>query len=200
VEKYLFVAKVLPLLEHQGTVRKVYSYFLRVLAGIGVIAGIVGFIELWKLNAGLSLHQVPGSVVFTILYILAVYMVIHLLWLRSETVMQLTDTDFSFTQLLELLLKIAGEIYLVYVAPLAIGGGFLLWFAGNDADYLLNRLVPFAYHSGSYGATGGFLYLVGTLFSSVIVYTLFMVFSELLVMVTEITMHTRTIRTIAEKK
>lgn len=190
---------VMQLIGQHSFLRQICGYVVRGLAVVTFFAGLTGFVHIWKFTESLSGGQIPGAVLFLLIFVIAIYMVIHILWIRGAQFFALPEAEFSISHFSELFLKTAAEVYAAFSMPMAVACGVLIWFTGGGAQGIMMKVVPFAKRFGDYSFTGGLLHMVGGVLYAFFFFILLYLLAELLVMVLDITMNIRFTRTVAEQ-
>ena len=183
MEKYLFMKPVLQLISEGRFFRKATAIALRVLAIAIGFASLVGWIFNWKQVFGFTVTEMLGGIIFQLLLVIAVYMVIHAIWLRSDNIGRLPESEYTVVPIVSICLKLVGEIYASYVAVMAIAEGLFTWFSGKGAVSLfqgLAFLIP--HHEDS--IVGGFsVILKGELYAFVGLVLFYFLSESVIVMV-----------------
>jgi hypothetical protein len=140
VEKYLFMAAVLRLLERRGFVLRVAATMLRVSAFLIVLGSLASFFTAGKVVFGLPANGMMGGVLFLVFYILAIYAVAHAILLRARSIEAIESDRFFMLALSAMLVRLAGEVYAAYAMLTAIGGGLFVWFTGERVGKILSPM------------------------------------------------------------
>jgi hypothetical protein len=201
MEKYLFMKPVLQLISQGYFFRKAFAMFLRALAVVTVIAGLVAWVMVWKAISGQSASQILGVIIFQILFIVAVYMVVHALLIRAEDIAKLPEADYTVIPIVSISLKLCGEVYACFMAGISLAGGILIWFIGGNAFYFMRRATVFMPGYG-YGSDflGGLIFIVGGWLIAFFVLAVFYFLAEIVVVMADIAKNTKTTRQLAEKQ
>ncbi len=173
--------------------------FLEWKAGIIVLAGITGFVQIWKFTETLQIGQMPGSVIFILLFIVAIYMVVHILLLRAGALLEMPEAEFGIVHIGLVFIKLAGELYAAFAVPMALGGGILIWFTSGRAQEIIGRVAPFLKYFGDYTFTGGIVHILGGLLYAFFTLIVSYILAELLMMALDVTMNIRFMRHVAEQ-
>ncbi|OGP89822.1 MAG: hypothetical protein A2031_06640 [Deltaproteobacteria bacterium RBG_19FT_COMBO_43_11] len=200
MEKYLFMKPVLQMISQGYFFRKSFAIFLRALAVVTVIAGLVAWIMFWKYLSGATVSQVLGVIIFQVIFIIAIYMVVHALLIRAEDIAGLPDADYMVIPIVSVSLKLCGEIYACFMAGVSLAGGILIWFIGGDAFYLIRKAAGFmpGFGHGS-DFLGGLIFIVGGWLIAFFVLVVFYFLAEAVVVMADIARNTKITRQLAEK-
>ena len=187
MEKFLFMEAVLEKISQGQFFRKAFAITLQILAAVIAIAALVAWITVWKSISEFSAEAIVGIIIFQLLFVIAVYMVIHILLIRAGNINELPDSDYTVIPIVSITLKLLGEIYASFIAVISVAGGILSWFIGSGAFYMVKRLsllIP-SYGSGE-GFWGGLVFMAGGLFSAIVGLVIFYFLAESVVVAVDI--------------
>ncbi len=196
---------LLQLISQGSFFRKVFSIFLKAIAVLVLLAGLVTFFKLWKVIFSLPAAGVLGGILFQLLFAAAIYMVVHILLIRAEDINKLGDSEFTIVPIIAIALKLFGELYASFVSLIAVGGGLLLWFAGYRAGFVLGEVldfIPFSQYIAGYGGetfVSGLLFIISGLIVAFFTLVFFYLLSELTIVTIDIARNTKVIRETVEK-
>lgn len=171
--------------------RKVFSTVLRVIAVLTAVGGFVVWVLMWKLVFEIPSAGVAGGIIFQLFFLVAIYMVVHAVFLRAKHISDLPRGEYPIIPVISLFLKLLGEAYAAFTAAIAVGGGILIWFAGGYGLELLenvSRYVP-RYEGGTTFLSGILFLLMGIIFAFFILVSFYFV-SQLLVVFVDIAKNT----------
>lgn len=199
IEKFLFMKRALQLISQGKLFRRAFAIALQVLAVVSGLVGVVAWILTWKPVGELPPTGILGGIIFQMLFVVAIYMVVHTLLVRAKDIAQLPESEFTVIPIVAIFLKLIGEVIACYGVFIAVAGGILIWFAGPGAGSVLEGVAPFLprFDDGSF--VDGVLLMVvgvpGAFFTLVFFYLL----SELEVVWVAIAKNTEVTRHIAEQ-
>ena len=198
--KYFFMKPVLQLISVGHFFRKAFAIFLQILAVVITIAGLVSWVGVWKSVAAQDVSVILGIIIFQLFFVIAIYMVVHTMFIRADDISALPDADYTVIPIVSIVLKLCGEIYACFSVVVAIAGGILIWFIGGNAFYFIKKSSLFMPGFG-YGSDflGGLMFIVGGLLVSFIVLVVFYFFAETVVVITDIAKNTKITREVAEQ-
>ena len=201
MKKYLFMRPALQLISQGKLFSRVFAIILRVLAILIAIAGLVGFVSGWRLASKLPAVGILGLIVFQLLFVVAIYMVVHTLFIRASEIAQLPEAEFTIIPIVSIFLRLIGEVYACFVSVIAVAGGIFIWFAGRNAWYLLKDIAPFIPFSGLGGTSfiGGIIFMVSGVLIAFFTLVFFYLLSELIVVLVDIAKNTKITRQITEQ-
>jgi len=199
VEKYLFMPMVLQKLAQEKFFRKICVIALQVLAVVAGFAGITGFVQIWNYTSRLQGSVLPGGVIFILFFVVAVYMVVHTLWIRSQQLQELPEAEFCIVHIAASFIRLVGELYACLAVPVAVGGGIFIWFGQGGAKDFIKNLFPLLKSFGEANFLGGIEFILGGVFYALFVLLFCYLLAELLVILLDLTMNTRFTRQIVEQ-
>jgi len=137
--KILFFMKgIVKSLSKGDVFRNIFSALLKTIAFFTVIAAIVGFF--WGFD---KLHDDLGFLtyekafrIFSALLVLLIegWMLFQILWIRSDVISDIPESDYNVVPIVAVLLKTTGEVISIYIAV----GTIIFWL---DGGYLVNTLL-----------------------------------------------------------
>jgi hypothetical protein len=201
MEKYFFMEKVLAKISQGQFFRKAFAVALQILAVVIALAALVAWITVWKSisGSGYSAEAILGIIFFQLLFVIAVYMVVHILLIRAGNINALPDSEYTVIPIVSITFKLFGEIYASFVTVISIAGGILTWFIGSSAFYMIKSSAPLvpSYGNGE-GFWGGLVFMAGGLFSAFVGLVLFYFLAEAVVVLVDIAKNIKMTRQIAE--
>jgi hypothetical protein len=209
--KYFFMRPVLQLISVGQFFRKAFVVFLQILAVVIAIAGLVSWITAWKFVAGQDTSLILGIIIFQVFFVIAVYMVVHTIFIRADDISTLPEADYTVIPIVSIALKLCGEIYACFSVVVAIAGGILVWFIGGNAFYFIRKSSFFmpgqafgfmpGQGFGGYNSDflGGLMFMVVGWLVAFLVLVIFYLFAEIVVVITDIAKNIKITREVAEQ-
>lgn len=167
MSKLFFMRPLLDLLSRGKDCRKVAAFFLRALAALIAISAIVSLFLNWEElfksrqnvvfgrfeEAGVTGEGILVGVISIVVFVLALYVVIHALLIRASDIRQLPESEFTFIPLMAIGLRLIGELYAGLAVVTSVIGGLLVWIM-RDASSLraLRQLFDFTPFTPGYGS------------------------------------------------
>lgn len=200
MEKLFFMEAVLEKISQGQFFRKAYAIALQIIALVIVTAALVAWITIWKSISGYSAESILGVIIFQFLFVVAIYMVVHIILIRAGNINALPDSDYTVIPIVSITLKLVGEAYASFIMVVSVAGGILTWFIGSSAFYMVKKSAPFFpnYSSGE-GFWGGLVFMAGGLFSAFVGLVLFYFLSETVIVLVDIAKNIKMTREIAEQ-
>ena len=183
MEKYLFMKPVLDSLANGPFFRKHFALCVRIGAGVAAMAGLVGFVNAWNVTAHMEPGRIPGGIIYMLSLVAAAYMAVHTMLIRAKDIASLPHTGFTLIPIGAIVSLMAGEAYAAVCAALAAGGGILIWFTGDGAYDLLQRVTLFIPFEGGATFMAGILFILRGAFRAVAALFLGYLASELFIVV-----------------
>lgn len=203
MDKYFFMKPVLQLISVGQFFRKAFAIFLQILAVVIAIAGLVAWVGIWKSVAGQDASLILGIIIFQLFFVIAIYMVVHTMFIRAGDISALPDSDYTVIPIVSIALKLCGEIYACFSVVVAIAGGILIWFIGGNAFYFIKKSGIFMPGPGfgGYGSDflGGIMFIVGGWLLAFLVLVISYFLAETTVVLADIAKNTRITREVAEQ-
>lgn len=179
MNRYLFMSRLLPLLSKPGFLNKLVAVMLRAAAAVVILVSLAFIFTAGKVTFGLPAQTIMGGILFQILYIIAIYAVVHTILIRANDIEQLTQNEYMALPMGVILLKLVGEVYAFFVALTAIGGGIFVWFTNKGVATILSPMPWFFPAPSDPNFTGGLtIMLAGVLLAAAVLISFYML-SEL---------------------
>lgn len=159
---------------------RLFAVTLRTVAVLVVPASLVAFFKAGKVIFNLPASGILGGILFQLFFAVAVYGVVHGLFIRARGVDRLPGGDYNIFPLAALIARAAGEAFAVFVGLVAIGGGMFVWFTGKGVSTILSPIPGFLPVFGDATFMGGIQFMVGGVLSAILVLGLAYLVAELL--------------------
>ena len=156
MEKFLFIKVVLDKLSKEDFFKKTLALFIRILLALLLISVLVSWIKLWKVVFDLGGNALVGGIIFQLLFIIGMYMITHIVMIRTENILKLKTEKYYLFPLGAVVIQMIGEAWASFLVFMGISGGILIWFAGNSSRSVI-RNVPMINLLGRIGLKGDFL-------------------------------------------
>jgi hypothetical protein len=200
MDSYFFMESVLQLIAQGRFFRKAFAVVLQALAVVVSIAGLVLWMSIWRFATRANFAALSGIVIFQLLFVIALYMVAHTLFIRARDIAGLPEAEFYVIPIAAIVLKLLGEIYACFVAVMSIAGGILIWLMGGYAFSVVKKAAPLVPHLGDgEGFMGGLLFMGGGLFAAFVVLVLCYFLAEAVLLMADIAKNAKITRQIAEQ-
>ncbi len=164
---YLFMRTVLNWLAVPRHFNRMISVTLRVVAGLVVPLGLVAIFKAGKVVFELPASSILGGMFFMLLFAVAVYAVVHTLFLRASDIDRLAGGEYNMFPLATVMAKTLGEVFAAFISLVAVGGGIFVWFTGKSVNTILNPLPVFMPTFGDTTFMGGIEFMVGGVLSAI---------------------------------
>ena len=168
MENYLFMRTVLNWLATPQHLNRMLAISLRVLATLIVPFSLVTFFKAGKLIFDLPASGILGGIIFQMLFVLAIYAVVHVLFIRARNIDALPGRDYNLFPLASILVRAAGEAIAAFISLVAVGGGIYVWFTGKGVGTILNPPPKFLPVFGDTTFMGGIEFMVGGVLSAIL--------------------------------
>ena len=169
MENYLFMRPVLGWLAQPRRFNQLMAFTLRVLAALIVPFSLVAFFKAGKVIFDLPASGILGGIFFQMLFVAAIYCVVHILIVRARDIDALPGGDYNMFPLAGILVRTAGEAFAAFIGLVAVGGGIFVWFTGKGVSAILNPPPKFLPLFGDTTFMGGIEFMVGGVLSAILV-------------------------------
>lgn len=171
MEKYFFMRNVLNWLAVPRQFNRALAITLRVLAALIVPFSLVTFFKAGKVIFDLPASGILGGIVFQAFFVLAIYAVVHGLFIRARNIDALPGGEYNLFPLAAILVRAAGEAIAAFISLVAVGGGIYVWFTGKGIGSILNPPPKFLPMFGDTTFMGGIEFMIGGVLSAILVVT-----------------------------
>ena len=185
MENYFFMRPVLGWLAQPRRFNQLLAFTLRALAVLIVPFSLVTFFKAGKVIFDLPASGILGGVFFELFFLVAIYSVVHILFIRARDIDALAGGDYNMFPLAAILAKTAGETLAAFISLVAVGGGIFVWFTGKGVGAMLSPPPKFMPLFGDTTFMGGIEFMVGGVLSAILVLTLGTLTAEGLKLLTE---------------
>lgn len=141
MDRFFFIRPFLGLLARGRSFHRALALTLRTLAGLAVLFSLTPFFQAGKLLFELPANGILGGALFEVLFVVAVYALVHVLLIRARDIEVLDGGDYYALRALPVLLRLAGEAYACFVSLVAVGAGVFVWFTGMSQGKVLNAFI-----------------------------------------------------------
>jgi len=167
MENYYFMRSVLGWLAEPRHFNRLMAITLRFVAALVVPLSLVTFFKAGKVIFDLPASVILGGIVFQMFYIVAIYCVVHGLFIRARDVDALAGGDYNMFPLMALIIRAIAEGMASFICLVAIGGGIFVWFTGKGVSAILNPPPHFLPVYGDTTFMGGIEFMVGGVLSAI---------------------------------
>jgi len=182
MENYFFMPRVLARPRHFN---RLLSFTLRALAVLVVPFSLVTFFKAGKVIFDLPASGILGGIFFEMFFMVAIYCVVHVLFIRARDIDALPGTEYNIFPLGGILARATGETLAAFVGLVAVGGGIFVWFTGKGVGTILSPPPKFMPLFGDTTFMGGIEFMVGGVLSAILILLLSTLTAEGLRLLTE---------------
>jgi hypothetical protein len=186
MESYFVMRTVLNWLREPRQLNRMLAITLRILAALIVPFSLVTFFRAGKLIFDLPASGILGGIVFQMFFVLAIYAVVHGLYIRARDIDALTGGEYNMFPLAAILVRAAGEAIAAFISLMAVGGGVYVWFTGKGVGTILTPPPKFMPLFGDTTFMGGIEFMVGGVLSAILVVVITYLAAEGLELLTEV--------------
>jgi len=185
MENYFIMRTVLDWLAAPRQFNRMLGITLRALASLIVPFSLVTFFKAGKVIFDLPASGILGGIVFQMFFVLAIYAVVHGLFIRARNIDALPGGEYNMFPLAAILIRAAGEAIAAFISLVAVGGGIYVWFTGKGVGTILNPPPNFLPLFGDTTFMGGIEFMVGGVLSAILVIVVTYLVAEGLQLLTE---------------
>jgi len=161
MENYYFMRTVLDWLREPRHFNRMMAITLRVVATLAVPLSLVTFFKAGKVIFDLPASGILGGILFQLFFIVAIYCVVHGLFIRARQIDTLSGGDYNMFPLAAIVVRAFGEAFAAFVSLVAVGGGIFIWFTGKAIGTILNPTPYFLPVFGDTTFLGGIQFMAG---------------------------------------
>ena len=165
--KHFFMKPTLDWLAIPGHFNRVMAITMRSVAVLIVPLSLVTFFKAGKVIFDLPASEILGGIFFEVAYVVAIYCVVHGLFIRANDVDQLKGDRFNMFPLASIIIRSVGETGAAYLACVSIGGGIYVWFTAKSIRTLLDPLPTLLPVFGGTNFIGGIQFMMAGLLSAI---------------------------------
>jgi hypothetical protein len=165
--KHFFMKPVLNWLAVPGNFNRVMAITLRSVAVLVVPLGLVTFFKAGKVTFELPASEMLGGIFFEMAYVVAIYCVVHGLYIRANDIDHLKSDRFNMFSLAAIIIRSVGETGAAYLACVSLGGGVYVWFTAKSIRTLLDPLPTLLPVFGGTNFIGGIQFMMAGMLSAV---------------------------------
>lgn len=180
MENYYFMRRAQEWLAVPRNFRRLIAVTLRVVATLIVPLSLVIFFKAGKVIFELPASGILGGILFQMFFIVAVYCMVHGLFVRAKDIDQLPPSEFHMLALSATVIKALGESLAAFIAFVAVGGGVYVWFTGKRIGTILNPLPDFLPVFANTTFVGGIQLMVGGVLGAIVLLGLAYLTAQLL--------------------
>ena len=186
MENYYFMRVVLEWLREPRHFNRMMAITLRAVATLVVPLSLVSFFKAGKVIFDLPTSGILGGILFQLFFIVAIYCVVHGLFIRARQIDTLSGGDYNMFALAAIVVRAAGEVFAGFVGLVAVGGGIFIWFTGKGIGTILNPTPYFLPVFGDTTFLGGIQFIAGGVLSAIAAIGLAYLLAEGLILIEEL--------------
>lgn len=194
MENYYFMRMVLDWLREPRHFNRMMAVTLRVVATLVVPLSLVSFFKAGKVIFDLPTSGILGGILFQVFFIVAIYCVVHALFIRARQIDALFGGDYNMFPLAAIVVRAVGEAFAGFVGLVAVGGGIFIWFTGKGIGTILNPTPYFLPVFGDTTFLGGIQFIAGGVLSAIAVIGLTYLLAEGLNLIEELAQRNSQVR------
>jgi hypothetical protein len=194
MENYYFMRAVLDWLREPRHFNRMMAITLRVVATLVAPLSLVSFFKAGKVIFDLPTSGILGGILFQMFFVVAIYCVVHGLFIRARQIDALSGGDYNMFPLAAIVVRAVGEAFAGFVGLVAVGGGIFIWFTGKGIGTILNPTPYFLPVFGDTTFLGGIQFIAGGVLSAIAAIGLAYLLAEGLMLVEEMAQRNSQVR------
>lgn len=197
MKDFLFISKLLPKLGEGAFFRTIFTYALKVLAvSIGIMS-VVAWVGYWIIIFKLSVGGIIGGLIFQLIFVVAAYAVIHIIWIRADDIKEQEAGEFTIIPIISTMVRMFGEVAAAFLIIFGIGGGIFLIFAGWEAYQVFSVFLPVV--SAGSAFLSGIMFTISFAIAGFLALIFHYLIAELIVILVDMARNIKAIRDNTEK-
>jgi hypothetical protein len=124
MDKFLLLKSTIEKFTEGGFLKKLFSWLAKAIAIVVVVYGIYRFIDQWS-GMGEGMEAVLSKIIYQALWLLLVYVVMHIWWMKGMKLAGLKDTDYVLIPTAVHYVRGFGETVASYSIILSVAHAFI---------------------------------------------------------------------------
>ena len=189
MEKLLIFKGMIEKYTEGGFLKKLFSWLAKVIAIVAVVYGLYKFVDQWS-EMGEGSEAVLSRIVYQVLWLLLVYIVMHIWWMKGVILSKLNDTDYVLIPTAVHYVRGVGETIAAYSIIVSIAYTLMILFMNSTY-----QIVPDIPMIVTISTESSFLWalavLVNGIVVGIIILGVYYLAAEILLVLLEIARNTR---------
>jgi len=169
MSRYLFITPILRWLSEPANFNRIMAITFRAVAVLMIPLGLITFFKAGKTVFDLPASEILGGILFEMLYVVAIYGMVHVLYLRASDIDRLPAGKYNMFPLSALVIRAIGESYAAYLIGVSAGGAMYIWFTAKSIRSILDPLPTLVPMFGGPNFIGGIQFLAGGVLTAIAV-------------------------------
>lgn len=189
MEKFLFFKGLIEKFTEGSFLKKLFSWLAKAIAIVALVYGLYKFVDQWS-EIGEGAEAVLSRIVYQVLWLLLVYIVMHIWWMKGVILSKLKDTDYILIPTAVHYVRGVGETIAAYSIIISVAYTLMILFTNNT--YLLVPDIPMII---AFSTESSFLMALAVLANGIVVGIIILgvyyLAAEILLVLLEIARNTR---------
>jgi hypothetical protein len=123
--------------------RAAFLWVLRIVDILIALGGLALWIVLWiqLFRLPITVGLIVGGVIDLVLYIGALYAIVHTIWFRAGDIASLPERDLPAFDIISIANRLVGEVAAIVLAYTGVAGAILIWASGRELGELMRRFL-----------------------------------------------------------
>ena len=161
LDKYYFMRPLLRWLASAGNFNHMIAIVLRAVGALVVPFSLVLFFKVGKVLFEQPVSQIPGGILFELFFVVAVYCVVHGLFIRADDVDRLPVGAHNMFRLAAVIARALGETTGAFVILVSVGSALYEWLTAKGIGTLLSLFPDHLPILGGSSFMGGIQLMAG---------------------------------------
>lgn len=167
VDKYYFMRPLLRWLASAANFNHMVAIVLRTAGVLVALFSLVLFFKVGKFLFEQPVSQIPGGVLFELFFVVAVYCVVHGLFIRANDIDLLSADTCNMFRLAALIARALGETMAAFVVLVSAGSAAYTWLTAKGIGALLGLMPDLLPEIGTSSFIGGIQLIAGGLLGGI---------------------------------
>lgn len=186
MDKYYFMRPLLRWLASAANFNHMIAIAMRTAGVMAALFSLVLFFKVGKFLFEQPVSQIPGGVLFELFFVVAVYGVVHGLFIRANDIDHLAVDTYNMFRLAALVTRALGEAASAFVILVSAGSAAYAWLTAKGISTLLGLMPDLVPLIGAPGFVGGIQLIAGGVLGGIAVLVVGYLVAEALNMIADV--------------
>lgn len=186
MDKYYFMRPLLRWLAGAANFNHMVAIVLRTAGVLIALFSLVLFFRVGKFLFEQPVSQIPGGVLFELFFVVAVYCVVHGLFIRAGDVDYLSGDTYNMFRLAALIARALGETIGAFIILVSMGSAAYVWLTAKGIGTLLGLVPDLLPVIGASSFLGGIQLIAGGVLSGIAVLVVSYLVAEALTLIVDV--------------
>lgn len=167
MDRYYFMRPLLRWLASAANFNHMVAIVLRTTGVLIALFSLVLFFKVGKFLFEQPVSQIPGGILFELFFVVAVYCVVHGLFIRANDIDHLFADTYNMLRLAAIIVRALGETIGAFVILLSAGSAAYTWLTAKGIGPLLGLMPDLLPVVGASSFIGGIQLIAGGVLSGI---------------------------------